>query len=382
MRLYADHNATSPLRPEAREAMLRALERGGNPSSVHAEGRRAKAMLEDAREELAVVLEVRAEAVTFTSGATEALHLAMHSARAMGFGPVFVSAAEHDAVWAQAGRLWPDFETISVGPDVTPDLEALEARLSEVVGKPLVIAQVANNETGAVSPVGRLSHLARRAGGALLCDGVQAFGKLPVSAVAGYADWMVVSSHKIGGPQGAGALVTAPGVEVRSDRSGGGQERGARPGTENLPAISGFAAAAGVACSDDAVALFQALTGAERDAFEAALRAEAPDDIVILSEQAPRLSNTTCVALPGREAARQVMALDLAGAAVSAGSACSSGKVKASRVLGAAGWPPHVAGCAIRASFGWSSGPGDGARLAERYLKVAAQLAHRTVEKV
>lgn len=381
MRIYADHNATTPLRPQARDAMLRALDAGGNASSVHAEGRRAKAQLEDAREQLADVLEVRAEAVTFTSGATEALHLAMYSAHAMGFGPVFVGAGEHDAVWSQAARLWPDFETIPIDEDARPDLDWLEARIAASGGRPLVIAQSANNETGVLSPVGRLAHAARGAGGALICDAVQSFGKVGVAAFTGFADWLVVSSHKIGGPVGAGALIAAPGAEVRSDRLGGGQERGARPGTENVPAIAGFAAAADVACRDAAVEAFQTATRTERDAFEAVVRAGAPHTI-ILSEGGPRLANTSCIALPGFEAARQVMALDLAGAAVSAGSACSSGKVRASRVLAAAGWAADVAGCAIRASFGWSTNPGDGERLAERYVKAAEQLARRAVEKV
>lgn len=381
MRLYADHNATSPLRPEARDAMLRGLEIGGNPSSVHGEGRRAKAMLEDARELLADVSEARPEAVTFTSGATEALHLAIASAKPAGFGPVFVSAAEHDAVWSHALRLWPDVEVIPIDRDGRPMLDVLEARLNGVGGRPLIIAQAANNETGVIFPVGRLANLARNAGGALLCDAVQAFGKISVSAFAGFADWLVVSSHKIGGPPGAGALIAAPGAPVASDRSGGGQERGARPGTENVPAIMGFAAAADRACRDDAVAVFQVQTGAERDAFEAAVRIGMPD-VVILASEAPRLPNTSCIALPGREAARQVMGLDLAGAAISAGAACSSGKVKASRVLTAAGWPSEVAGSAVRASFGWSNQPGDGARLAERYLNIAARLSPRALEKV
>lgn len=381
MRLYADHNATSPLRPEARAALLRALDAGGNASSVHAEGRRAKALLEDARELLADVLEVRAEAVTFTSGATEALHLALHSAREMGFGPVFVGAGEHDAVWSQARSLWPECETIPMDRDARLDLDWLEARIAQSAGRPLVIAQSANNETGVLAPVGRLAQAARSAGGALICDAVQSFGKASVAGFAGYADWLVVSSHKIGGPPGAGALIAAPGAEIRPDRFGGGQERGARPGTENLPAIAGFAAAADAACRDPAVEAFQAHCEAERDAFEAAVRTVLAE-VVIVSAHAPRLANTSCIALPGREAAHQVMALDLAGAAVSAGSACSSGKVKASRVLAAAGWGPDVAGCAIRASFGWSTRPGDGVRLAELYLKAAAQLAPRVVEKV
>lgn len=375
--LYADHNATTPLRPAALAAMTRALEQGGNPSSVHGPGRAARATLEAARETIAAALDARPDSVVFTSGATEGLHLAMESARAMGFGPVLVGAAEHDAVWAYAGVLFPDFETIPVDLDLRPDLDWLAGRLDRLDQgqRPLVILQAANNETGTVMPVGRAAAMVRQRGGALICDAVQALGRIDPIGFAGATDWLVLSSHKIGGPPGAGALIAAPGLIVGGPRAGGGQERGARPGTQNVPAIAGFAAAVAEVCADGAVASYQALTGAERDAYEAMMLDGMPG-AQVMGAGAMRLANTSCLAIPGWEAARQVMALDLEGAAISAGAACSSGKVKMSRALAAAGHPPDLASSAIRASFGWTTQAGDGARLASLHL-AAARRARR-----
>jgi cysteine desulfurase len=383
-RLYADHNATVPLRPGARAAMVRALDLGGNASSVHGEGRAARAIVEGARETLAELLGCQPALLTFTGGATEALHLALESAYLSGYGApaaegappaVFIGAGEHDAVWAMTFALWPQARVIPVDLDIKPDPDWLAGELAGAGPRPLVILQAMNNETGTLVPLGRISTLVRATGGSLLCDAVQAFGKIGAGAFQGFADWLVVSSHKIGGPVGAGALVRAPGAELVNRRPGGGQELSMRAGTQNVAAIAGFAAAAAEACTDEAVAAFQQQTGAERDAYEAMLRAGAPD-AVIIAEWALRAANTSCVALPGWEAARQVMALDLAGAAVSAGAACSSGKVKASRVLLAGGHSAAVATSAIRASFGWSSIAGDGERLASLHL-AAAQRARR-----
>jgi cysteine desulfurase len=371
-RLYADYNATAPLLLQAREAMLQALDIGGNPSSVHGEGRAAKRLLEDSREVIATAIACAPDAITFTSGATEALQLAMDSANAMGFGPVYLSSVEHDAVWTYALKLWPDAMIVPVTTNALADIDWLVTRMAQDGGKPLLILQGANNEAGTIQPLDRLSTLVRAAGGAVLCDGVQMLGKLPSSLFAGFADWFVVSSHKIGGPAGAGALVAAPGITLANSRPGGGQERGARAGTENIAAIAGFAAAAQAACGDEAVAQFSSLTASERNSFEAAL-AEKIDSLIIIAQGVRRLSNTSCVAIPNWEAARQVMALDIAGFAISAGSACSSGKVKTSRVLSACGFGPEIAGCAIRASFGWNTNAGDGQLLAQAYLKAGAR---------
>ncbi|MCZ8282077.1 MAG: aminotransferase class V-fold PLP-dependent enzyme [Aquidulcibacter sp.] len=380
-RLYADHNATSPLRPEAREAMLRAIDLGGNPSSVHGEGRAAKRALEDARESLAHILECGADAVTFTSGATEALHLAMESAKAMGFGPVYVSSVEHDAVWSYAVKLWPEAQLIPVNPGGILDVDWLGQELDIQGGQPLVIAQGANNETGTIQPLNAISTRVRASGAALLCDAVQLLGKVSVAQFAGLADWLVVSSHKIGGPMGAGALIAAPGIDVFNGRAGGGQERGARSGTENVAAIVGFAAAAMVACDDDAVQAYQDLTSRTRRAFELPV-ATALSGVDFVSQTVRRLSNTSCLVVDGWEGARQVMAMDLAGAAVSAGSACSSGKVKMSRILKACGYSDSAAASSIRASFGWSSRIEDGVRLAELYLEAAARAGRNVTTQV
>ena len=371
-RLYADHNATSPLRPEALEAMLRVLDLGGNPSSVHSEGRAAKRALEDARERLAQILECGADAITFTSGATEALHLAMESAKAMGFGPIFVSAVEHDAIWSYAHKLWPDAQLIPVNDGALIDVDWLTQEFESRGGQPLVIAQGANNETGTIQRLDAISTRVRAGGGALLCDAVQMLGKVSISQFAGMADWLVVSSHKIGGPMGAGALIAAPGIEVVNSRAGGGQERGARSGTENVAAIAGFAAAAAVACGDEAVQAYQELTSHARHGFELGVASRLAD-VDFVSHRVRRLKNTTCLVVDGWEGARQVMAMDLGGVAVSAGSACSSGKVKMSRILKACGYSDRAAASSIRVSFGWSSQIDDGARLAELYLQAAAR---------
>lgn len=376
-RLYADYNATAPLLPEAREAMLAALAVGGNASSVHAEGRAAKRLVEDARETLAALLGGSPQQLTFVSGATEGLHLALESAHALGFGPALVSAAEHDAVWACAHRLYPDLKVIPIDHDTKLDVDWLVAQLAETGARPLLVVQSANNETGTLMPMAQVAHAARACGGAVLCDATQSFGKVEVGAFATMADWIVVSSHKIGGPAGAGAVLTSPAVSLVNLRPGGGQEFGVRAGTQNVPAIAGFAAAAATVAPDRACAASQGRMRRERECFEEAICHALPKRVVI-GEGATRLANTSCVALPGWAAEQQVIALDLAGAAVSAGAACSSGKVKASRVLAAAGFGPEVAGCAVRASFGWNSQDGDGQRLAELYIQVAQRWCQRS----
>jgi cysteine desulfurase len=368
-RLYADYNATVPILPEALEAMRAAYDVVGNASSVHTEGRAAKRVLENARESLAQVLECGVQQLTLVSGATEGLHLALESANALGFGPAFVFAGEHDAAWAKAPLLFPEMHVIPANRDLLPDLEWLDGALEKVGARALVVMQAVNNETGTVLPLAALSNMVRTRGGAIVCDATQAFGKRSVATFAGLADWTILSSHKIGGPFGVGAIVTASGVSLVNHRPGGGQEGGARAGTHNTPAIAGFAAAARRVAHDDACAAYEARLARERDAFESAIAAQMA--LVAIAKGAPRVANTSCVAMPGWAAEQQVIALDLAGAAVSAGAACSSGKVKTSRALLAAGWDEGVAGSAIRASFGWATQSGDGARLAEFYLQAA-----------
>ena len=348
--IYCDYNAGAPVRAEAAVAFSRALAAGGNASSVHGPGRRARAMIEDAREKIAVAVDARAENVVFTSGATEALHLAM---AASGAASLIVSAVEHDAVFEHARGVLHAPLIAPVGPDGQVDLGALAALLAEAPKPALLALQVANNETGVIQPVAKAAALVREHGGLLLADAAQAFARIPVSLADLDANYLVVSSHKIGGPPGAGALVLAPGAPFASTRFGGGQERGRRPGTENGPAIVGFGVATemGVAVMDVEGRRLASL----RDRFEAQL----PPDVIVFGADAPRLPNTSNFALPGLQAETAVIAMDLEGVAVSSGAACSSGKVRSSRVLEAMGVGPALARAALRVSFGWASKDSD-----------------------
>lgn len=354
-RIYLDHNATMPIRPEAERAAVAALRIGGNASSIHAEGRAARNILEDAREEVAALVGAAARDVVFTSGATEALNLALSpgvraGADGMLATRLFVSAIEHPAV--REGHRFPAdrAETIPVLADGTVDLPALAGMLGRFPAERVLVAlMAANNETGVVQPVREAADLVHAAGGLLLVDAVQAAGRIAVSVEQLGADMLVLSGHKIGGPAGAGALVLGradlvlPGL-VR----GGGQERGRRAGTENLAGIAGFGAAAAAALRglSDCPAM-----AALRDGLEARMRGARPDH-AIFGEAAPRLGNTSCFATPGLPAETALIAFDLAGVAVSSGSACSSGKVKASHVLDSMGVPPDLMHCAVRVSLG------------------------------
>ncbi|MBO1075337.1 cysteine desulfurase family protein [Roseomonas marmotae] len=352
---YLDANASEPLRPEARAAVLAALDLPGNPSSIHADGRAARRVLERARAQVAARFGCRPRDVVFTSGATEANAMAIHglaSGRRL-----LVGATEHPAVLRAA----PDAGLLPVLPDGQLDLNALEAALAE--GPPaLVCVMAANNETGVLHPLQDVMLLCQRHGALLHVDAVQAAGRLPLSLTELGADSMALSAHKMGGPKGAGALLVRPGLDLAPLLPGGGQERGRRGGTESLPAIAGFGAAAEAA--DPALAGRLAVL---RDAIEAGT------GLPVLGAGAPRLPNTTCLLLPGTPAETQVIALDLAGMRVSSGSACSSGKVAASHVLLAMGVPPQQAGSAIRISLPWNA-PED---VAERFLEAHAALRAR-----
>ena len=349
---YLDANATEPLRPEARAAALAAMDLVGNPSSVHAAGRAARRVLEDARAGIAGQYGAAPEGVVFTSGGTEANALAIHALRRG--RRVIVGATEHDAVRAAA----PDALVLPVDSDGVADLDALAHLLAD--GPALVCLMLANNETGTIQPVEAAAALCRAHGALLHVDAVQAAGRIPV-AMAG--DSMALSSHKLGGPKGAGALLLGPGVDVAPLLAGGGQERGRRGGTPALPAIAGFAAAAQAPRPD--------LAGL-RDAVEAA--AAACGAIVLGGVH--RLPNTSCLALPGVRADTQVIALDLAGVHVSAGAACSSGKVAASHVLQAMGCGA-LAGQAIRVSLPWNAAEADVAAFAQAYADMVARLNRR-----
>ncbi len=336
--LYLDANATEPLRPEARAALLAALDLPGNPSSVHHAGRAARRVLEAARQAVATVFGGTPAETVLTAGGTEANALAV---RGLAAGRrVLVGATEHPAVLAAA----PDAGILPVRPDGTLELEALRAALE---GPPaLVCLMLANNETGVLHPIAEAAALCRAAGALLHVDAVQAAGRVPVSLAALGADSLAISGHKLGGPKGAGALLLRPGLAPAPLVAGGGQERGRRGGTEPLPALAGTAAAAEAARPEDAARLARL-----RDKIEAACQA---DGAKVAGAGAPRLPNTTSLVLPGAPAETQVIALDLAGIRVSAGSACSSGKVARSHVLAAMGLGED-AGCAIRVSLPWNA---------------------------
>lgn len=350
--VYLDANASEPLRPEARAALLAALDVGGNPSAVHSAGRQARRVLEDSRAIL--IARFGAADLVFTSGGTEADALAIH---ALGQGRrLLLSAVEHDAIRAARPG-----EVIPVDQDGIIDLAALEVALD---GPPaLVCLMLANNETGTIQPVAAAAELCRRQGALLHVDAVQAAGRIPVDLVALGADSLAISSHKLGGPAGAGALLLAPDVLVRALITGGGQEQGRRGGTPAVAVIAGFAAAAVLQMPDR--------TGLRDQAETAAVVAGA----VVLGGT-HRLGNTACLALPGVAAQTQLIALDMAGVQVSAGAACSSGKVARSHVLDAMG-AGTLAGEAIRVSLPWNATQADVEAFAAAYAVMAARAMRR-----
>jgi cysteine desulfurase len=340
---YLDWNATAPLRPEAVAAMSEALRRWGNPSSVHRRGRAARQIIERAREAVAGLLgDVDPSDVIFVSGGTEANHLALLGA---GRERVLVSAVEHDSVRYGV----PAAEVIPVGPAGIIALDELDRLLGADLRPALVSVMYANNETGVIQPIAEIASIARRHGALFHCDAVQAAGKVTLEVSAIGADLVTVSAHKIGGPPGVGALVVTGRVDLAPLLRGGGQEHRRRAGTENLPGIAGFAAAAAAA----EVAVYERVA-ALRDGLEAEIAAIAPH-AVVLGAKAPRLPNTSAIAMPGVAAETQVVALDLDGVMVSAGAACSSGKVGPSHVLAAMRVAPEIAASTIRVSLGWSS---------------------------
>jgi cysteine desulfurase len=373
-RVYLDWNATAPLRPEAKEAMAVAWNLSGNPSSVHAEGRQARGLVEQARATLSGAVGALPRNVVFTSGGTEANALALTPGLRRGSGfPVkrlLVSAIEHASVLA-GGR----FPVEAVGKiGVTSagllDLDRLRARLEG--GPPaLVSVMLANNETGAVQPVAEAGEIVHSAGGLLHVDAIQALGKIPCDINAMNADLVTLSAHKIGGPKGVGALVLAEGLlGLKPLLRGGGQEQGRRAGTENVAGIAGFGAAAKAAMvvlERDAIRLENL-----RNRLEAGLR-QTPG-VVVFADGVARLPNTTLFTVSGLKAETAVIGFDLAGIAVSSGSACSSGKVQRSHVLEAMGSGPEFAEGAVRLSLGWSTSEADVDCCLEAWRKLAETL--------
>jgi len=346
MAVYLDHNATTPLLPAAREAMTTALEAGGNPSSVHGAGRAARATVEAARAAVAELVCAFPAEVIFTSGGSEANALAIRGAAAAnGVKGILIGETEHESVLVNAlDAVKPGmvFRTIGVDRSGVLDLGVLDKGLAVCGGPALVSVMAANNETGVIAPVAEIARRVKAAGGLFHLDAAQAAGRISLNLRDLGADMMTISSHKMGGPQGAGALIVRDGVKLTRQIAGGGQELGRRAGTENVAAIAGFGAAAAQGADWSKIAIL-------RDRLEKALLAAMPQ-AVIHGAGASRLPNTTLIGLAGVAGETQMMAMDLAGFAVSSGAACSSGKVKTSHVLAAMG--VQAAGDAIRVSLG------------------------------
>lgn len=356
--------------------MLRALDLTGNPSSVHAEGRKARALVEGARETIAAAIGACRDDIAFTSGGTEAVQAPLRGVlRTVEKAQLVVSSIEHDAVTvlAEMPGAWP------VNANGVVDLVWLDALVTTLAAdgrQPLVSLMLVNNETGVIQPVAEAAEIVHAAGGLIHCDAIQAVGKIDVSVIELDVDYLSLSAHKIGGPQGVGAFYVKPGAPFGAVQTGGGQEFGRRAGTENVAGLAGFGAATQAAMAG--LGSYQAL-GEHRDRMEGKLKAAAPA-LVVHGSQAPRVAGVSCFGVEGLPSETQVMGLDLAGFAVSAGSACTSGKVKASRVLTAMGLGDTAARSSIRASFGWASVWQDFDALAEAWIRHAARARPQLVK--
>jgi cysteine desulfurase len=379
-RVYLDWNATTPLRPEARDAMAAAWDLPGNPSSIHAEGRKARRLVEDARAAVGGAVGALPRNVAFTSGGTEANALALTPGLRLKSAPavqrLVVSAVEHASVLA--GGRFPAQAIAAVGVSGSGLLHLDRLREALAGGPPaLVSVMLANNETGAVQPIAAAAEIVHAAGGVLHVDAIQGLGKIPFDISALNADLVTVSAHKIGGPKGVGALVWAEDVQgLEPLLRGGGQERGHRAGTENVAGIAGFGAA--VRAAIDALEKDANRLESLRNRLETGLR-QTPG-VLIFSQDARRLPNTTLFTAPGLRAETAVIGFDLAGIAVSSGSACSSGKVQPSHVLEAMGFGRELARGAVRLSLGWSTCEADIDRCLEAWRKLAGTLTKRSDE--
>jgi cysteine desulfurase len=375
-RTYLDYNATAPMRSEAYAAVCAAMDGIGNASSVHKEGREARALVEKARQSVANLVGVDPDGVTFTSGGTEANHLAFRQAAVHGASAILYSAIEHPSVM-EAAKL-AGAETGAPVTEIPADDQgrvstaALENLLKHAGERPFVSVMAANNETGVLQPLERVGELVRAAGGILHSDAVQIAGKVSFDMKVMGVDMATLSSHKIGGPLGVGAFVLAEDAHVAARQTGGGQERGRRSGTENVSGIAGFGVAAFLSADTSPAVEMRAL----RDKLETRLIASVPD-VQFFGQDAERLPNTICLSAPGLKAETVLMQLDLAGIAVSAGSACSSGKVARSHVLDAMGVGTSLAIGAVRVSLGWATTENDIERFCAAWIK-AAQSSNRT----
>lgn len=369
---YFDYNATAPALPEVAEAVARAMLEGGNPSSVHGTGRRAHAALEDARRRVAALLDAPAKDIIFTGGGTEANTLGLKGLmKTRGIERLLVCATEHPSVLDLAKAAEMDVALIPVDTDGLVDPSAYAALLDDP-RKSLVSIMLANNETGVIQPIKELAQTARDAGALFHTDAIQAAGKINISFNDLNVDLLSVSAHKFAGPQGVGALVLRAGLELAPLTHGGGQELGRRSGTENVAGIIGMGLAAEIANDK-----LESGSGTEdlRDSLEAELCAAAPE-AVIVGAGAPRLPNTILIALPDVPADTQVIQMDLAGFAVSSGSACSSGKVSRSHVLDAMNVGDALAGSAMRISLGWQTTDDQITAFVEAWTKMRNRLSH------
>ena len=368
--VYLDYNATAPIKPAVATAIGRALEVTGNPSSVHSFGRAARKLMEDSREALARLVRCKSSEIVFTASATEANNLVLVGA---GRRRLIVSAIEHPAVLKTARAVGGEVVVLPVDANGVVDVAALEAALKEGGADTLVSLMLANNETGAIQPVADAARLAHERGALVHCDAVQGPGRLPVTMADLGVDYLSLSAHKFSGPKGVGALIARDGAPLKPSVIGGGQERGRRAGTENVAGIAGLASAAELTADD--LANRERVRGL-RDTLETRVL-EIEPRVHVFSARADRLPNTSCLTMPGVQSETQVMALDLAGVAVSAGSACSSGKVEPSHVLRATGVSDAISGCAIRVSLGWGTKPEDIDAFIEAWRALYAGLTNR-----
>ncbi|KWT70495.1 Cysteine desulfurase [Hyphomicrobium sulfonivorans] len=351
VRTYLDYNASAPLRPAAREAVLAALDAPGNASSVHAEGRRARTIIEGAREQVAALVGATPSEVVFTSGATEANNCVM----AAGWAAICVADIEHDSVLAPARASGAEIIKLPVSTDGVVGLAAAREALAEAVSRHqdarrvLLSVMMANNETGVIQPVAKAGNMARDLGIQFHVDAVQGVGRLPFQFSDIGADTLTISAHKLGGPRGVGALIVGDGNNLPALVRGGGQERRRRGGTENVAGIAGFGAAAAEVqreCERSSERL-QVL----RDMLEAGVMRETPA-AVIIGRNVARIANTSCIAMPGKPSETLVIRMDLDGIAISSGAACTSGKIGENTVLAAMGLDASITGSAVRVSLG------------------------------
>lgn len=342
--IYLDYAASAPIKPVVLKAMTDVLAGEGNASSVHSFGRERRARVEEARRMIADIIQVKTAEIIFTGGATEANNMAL---QAVGKRPTIISSIEHSSIIQTA----KDAIVVRVKPDGLLDINHLQDCLKDAPEGALVSIMLVNNETGVVQPVAEAAKLAKAKGAIVHCDAVQALGRVPFTRESLGVDMLSLSAHKIGGPQGVGALIVREGLPINPLITGGGQEMRRRAGTENVAGIAGFGAAAGLAGEDIEK---QRLWSEWRDSFETAITRHAPE-AVVFGYAAPRAGCFSCIAMPYVKSETQLMAFDLAGFAVSAGSACSSGKIQASPVLKAMGAEDSLAGSAIRVTFGWNT---------------------------